>query len=446
MTHAVAFAMFGWIPIVLALFMWLPPWRAALVAFLVGWMFLPIAEYTIKGFPDYTKLSATCGVVLIAIAIFDFRRLISLRPIWFDVPVLLFCLSPSVSSFTNGLGLHEALAVVFQQAMTWGVPYTIGRLYFYDLSRLRELAIGIVVCGVVYAPLCLFEIWKGPELHKLVYGYYQPYVDTEPRFGILRPMVFMQGGLALALWMAATTTVGFWLWRTRAFSPNWRATLACLLPVLGLTTILIRSVNGWILLALGVGLLSLCFIGTGRAYIVCVIVLLISYIGIRAAGLWSGRQAVTAVDLVLPVKHNSIFFRFRNEDVISANARERPIFGWGRRAAALQDGQGSYAISDTLWAGMFAEFGTVGLIGLTGALLLPVVLFISYFPPAQWKDASVAPAAALAITLVLYTIDNLANAMNNPVFMLIAGGLVALSANASRTSKRHPHLHAVAYS
>src|SRR3982750_388320 len=148
---------FGWIPFVLGLFAFLPHRRAALVGFVAGWMFLPVFAFVIPGLPDYTKINVTSGGVLLGAAIFDFRRLVSLRPRWFDTPILLFCLSAFASGISNGLGVHEAVSALFARVMTWGVPYAVGRLYFDELPSMRELAIGILIGGLLYIPLCLWE-------------------------------------------------------------------------------------------------------------------------------------------------------------------------------------------------------------------------------------------------------------------------------------------------
>src|SRR5947208_225842 len=114
--------MYGWIPGAAALFWFLPARRAVLIGMLFAWLFLPFAEYQIHGWPDYTKISATSGVLLACVVVFDFRRAFSLRPSWIDVPVLLFCLFPFCSSIVNGLGVHDGFSVVFAQAITWGAP------------------------------------------------------------------------------------------------------------------------------------------------------------------------------------------------------------------------------------------------------------------------------------------------------------------------------------
>jgi hypothetical protein len=313
--------------------------------------------------------------------------------------------------------------------VTWGIPFAIGRLYFDDLAGLRELATGIFLSGLLYVPLCLFELWKGPELHRLVYGYYQPDLDVKMRFGILRPMVFMEGGLMVAVWIAAASVLGIWLWKGRVLPSVGGVSLAWFVPLLCVMTMLIRSVNGWILLAVGAGILLVVSKWHTAAPVVCVMILILLHIATRAAGVWSGGQAVhAAANVINESKGNSILFRFQNEDIIAANVRERPIFGWGRQDRALYDKDtGTYAVSDSLWIIVYAGFGVVGLVAVITSLLLPVVLFIRRFPASLWGEARVGPAAALAIVLVLYTIDHLANAMVNPVFMLAAGGLAGLS-------------------
>ncbi len=54
---------------------------------------------------------------------------------------------------------------------------------------------------------------------------------------------------------------------------------------------------------------------------------------------------------------------------------------------------------------------------------MPVVLFLMQNPASRWNESNIAPAAALAIVLVLYMTDHLLNSMINPIFMLAAGGL-----------------------
>jgi hypothetical protein len=53
------------------------------------------------------------------------------------------------------------------------------------------------------------------------------------------------------------------------------------------------------------------------------------------------------------------------------------------------------------------------------------------YPPSTWSHPQVVPAAVLAIGLMLYILDCLSNAMINPIYTLIAGGLAGIVARPS---------------
>ena len=63
--------MFGWVAIVLILYAILPARRATLVAFIIGFLFLPLSEYKIPQIPVYNKTSATCILALCGKLLFD---------------------------------------------------------------------------------------------------------------------------------------------------------------------------------------------------------------------------------------------------------------------------------------------------------------------------------------------------------------------------------------
>jgi len=423
MTTSAAIVLFGWGGVVFVLFAVLPGRRAAVTAFVAGWLFLPVVTYPIAGLPDYDKMAATCVPPFLAMCFFDFRQLLKLRPCWADVPILIFCLSPFVSAIQNGLGIHEGLSAVFAQSVAWGIPYTIGRCYFDDLPSLRELAIAILAGGAIYVPLSLFELWSGMQLSQIAYGYHQlvPVIS----FGIVRPKVFLHSGLMLALWMAAAALVAIWLWKSGALPKIRNISSGWLVAVLIASVILIRSVNGWIDLVVGAGLLFFVTRRRTTAPVIGLILLMLVYIGVRAAGVWSGGQIVDVVRKVFnKQKSRSIQYRFVNEDVIATNARQHLLVGWGRQEAVTINPQTRVrAVPDSLWIIIFGTYGTLGLFGLTGSILLPVILFISRIPPGKWSDPSIAPAAAMTMLLLVFMTDNLANAMEHPVFMVAAGGL-----------------------
>lgn len=431
-------AIFGWIPLLLAVFRRTAPRRAVLLGFVVGSLLLPVYTYRIQGLPDYSKALASCGGVFLVTALFDLRTLLSYRPSWWDLSAVFFCLSPFVSAIHGNLGLHEGLSVIFQQAVTWGIPYFLGAVYFRKLETLRELATALFYGGLAYVPFCILEFVVGPKLHLWAYGFVQNDVQhTATRFGGWRPMVFMESGLEVAVWMAAATIVGFWLLKSGAMPERLgRVRSQWLVWLLFATAVWMKSVNGWVLLILGYALLTVSFRLRTRAVLYANAALVVAMVAAGASGRGSREWMVDIVSSALNAERGrSISFRFQNEEVIASNARERLLWGWGRTPGALLDRehkvnpnlppeQPAYAIVDSLWIGIFAQFGLMGLAGWLALMLTPALLFSARVHPSEWMSPAFGGAAALAIVLLLYVTDHLANGFIQPFFMLAAGGLV----------------------
>src|SRR5438046_1760649 len=122
-------ALYGWPLLCLLMFACWKPRRALLGSLILGWLFLPVVTLKFSGLPEFTKTTATSLGALLGILVFDFRRLISFRPRWGDLPMAAWCLCPMVSSLANELGLHDALSALYYQIGQWVLPYVFGRLY-----------------------------------------------------------------------------------------------------------------------------------------------------------------------------------------------------------------------------------------------------------------------------------------------------------------------------
>ena len=293
MTFLVPIAMFGWIPVVLGLFMLFPPRRAIIISFLGAWLFLPMAGYGIPMLPDYTKMSATCLGVTLGVFLFDSGRLGTFRFRLYDVPMILWCIVPGFSSIANGLGMWDACSATVAAIVTWGLPYLIGRAYFNDTDGLRELAIGIFVGGLVYAPLCLFEVKMSPQLHNLVYGYHPSDFAMTYRMGGWRPVVFMQHGLMVGVWMTAASLSGIWLWKTGALRQLWGTTTGWLVGGLLVTTVLCKSLGALALLVAGAGMLLSTQWLRSRILIAAVVTLVPAYMFLRGTEIWRASEVAS---------------------------------------------------------------------------------------------------------------------------------------------------------
>jgi hypothetical protein len=440
MSPLVPLVMFGWIPVVLAIFVRRPPQQAVLIAFMGAWLLLPEAEYALSGVPDYTKMSATCVGILAACLIFDGKRMreLALKP--YDIPMISWCLCPLLSSISNELGLYDGLAQSLNQTFTWGLPYLIGRLYFTDPVSLRTLAYAIVIGGLFYVPLCLIEIRISPQLHRMVYGFHQHQFAQSIRGNGFRPTVFMEHGLMVGMWMATSSLLAFWLWfmqglRRLSIPRFGSASFGGPLLLLLITTVLCKSYGALALLVLGIGSLVASYSLRTRSILIVLLLLPPIYCVTRSIGVFDGQGLVVAAAGVDLERAESLAFRLSNEDLLMDKALQRPLFGWGGWGRArVYDWQGDdVSTADGQWIIALGDRGMFGLVMFLCAILTPAIRTLAHSPATRWKEAGIGAGVGLAMVLILYATDSLLNAMKNPVFMLIAG---ALNSSAHTLSSR----------
>lgn len=459
MTPQAQLALLVWMPIVIYFFIRFPSHRAVVVSFIVAWLFLPEkAGFSLTGLPDYTKTSATCYGILLATAIFDFQRFSSFKLGWIDLPMLVWCLSPFVSSITNDLGAYDGLSSALSQSVAYGIPYFLGRIYLNNLSGLRQLAMGIFVGGLVYVPFCLFEIRMSPQLHRIVYGYFplEGSFATTMRLGGWRPQVFMQSGLAVGMWMMAATLIGIWLWQAGVLEKLWDIPIKWLVLGLLITFVLVKSTGAYIYLAYGILVMFIAKQFRTALPLLFLIFAISLYLFLGVSGSFYGKQADQIVSIASniagPDRAQSLEFRLDNEERLTEKARQKMLFGWGgwgRSRIYEENWDGDLvdiSVTDSLWILAFGPNGLVGLIALYSSLLLPVLIFSFRYPASTWFNPKVAPAAALSVVICLYMLDCLLNAMPNPVFILACGGIAGLvlakpeklRKRSDRTSKTRP--------
>lgn len=433
MNWFVPVALLGWMPLVAVLFATLRPQRAVLAAYVAGWLFLPVADLQLLGFFDYSKGTAVPLVVFAAVLVFDSAALRRLHFSRLDLPVIAFSAAPLLSSLANGLGWYDALSACMYQTIHWGLPYLMGRAYFHSAQGLRQLALGLLAGGLVYAPLCLWEIRMSPQLHATLYGFHQHDWTQTLRLGGYRPMVFMQHGLMVGLWMGAASVIGVALWLAGGTRKLWGMPVAPLVVVLLVTGVLCKSFGATILVLVGV--LALLAMRSLRTSLPMALLLFLpsTYVLVRTAGDWSGAEATELVGEIDSERAHSLAFRLEAEERLRLKAAEKPLLGWGgwgRSFVRRSDDplQQDTVITDSLWILVFGKYGAVGLIALLACFGVPVLALWRRCPPRRWAIPGAVLPWALALVLTLYAIDCLVNAMENPVYLLIAGALSGAAA------------------
>jgi hypothetical protein len=436
MSIFVPIALFGWLGVALALFKYLTPHRAAIAGFLLSWMFLPWYTYNFVGIPDYNKTSAIGVGIMLGLWIFDRASLVRLKFHWVDIPMALWCCTPLGSSLSNGLGVYDGLSAILGRLVFWGVPYLIGRVYFSEPAKMRDLMIGIFIAGLIYMPLCVFEIIMSPQLHKMVYGFHaNATFGQNKRLGGWRPVVFMQHGIMLGTWMATACISAIRILRLREkkWLPNgylpwfWLSTL-----LLIIVTILCKATGALVLLLLGILLLETATLLRNKIPLYILIVVPILYCALRATGTLPAETVIEWTNTISTdtERVGSVAFRLDNEAILVDKAMEQPLLGWGGwRRSFVRDAEGAIlSVPDGLWVIAIGENGIFGLVVLGAVFLLPQFFMLGFWKPQKWGSGDAGFVLLASVLLGLFTLDCLMNDMFNPLLVAVAGGLSGMRA------------------
>ena len=422
--------LWAWVPAIFCLFAFLPPRRAVIASFLIGYLFLPEASFQVHTLPVVSKVSLTAVGVLLAVLFFDVGAFLRFRLRLLDIPAVVLCLSPIATSLLNDLGFMDGMSNVVNRTCTWGLAYLIGRIYFTDWAAIRELAIGLVLAGLVYAPLCWWEIRMSPQLHGQIYGYaFQSFRTDSSLFGF-RPNVFLVNGLSVTMFMGITSLCAYWLWMSGSARRLGTVPMLAIFAFLLLTTVFCKALGGVILMAGGLGALTLVRWPGVKFPILLLIAAAPIYMVTRASGEWSGQTLVGAAGQLFPEQRvNSLAFRMRMEDLLAERAMDKPWFGWGGwgRSHVYDQYGNDRVLVDGLWIIMLGEYGIVGVASLTLMVLASAFLLWKRVPTRSWTDPACGAAVVLAVAITLYMIDGLFNATFNPIASLCAGAVASMS-------------------
>ena len=421
------------------MFLVLHPRRALLVCWVGGFLFLPQGyAIELRGLPDYDRWTALGYGTMMAVVTLDTKRLLTIKISIWDLPILVFILTPVLTGLSNGLGLYEGCSFAFSRLVQWGIPYFLGRIYFRDANSLKELAVAIFIGGLIYVPLCLFEIRMSPKLHKIVYGQHVAWGGK--RLGGWRPSVFLDTGIALGMWMTAVSFLAIGLWRTRALKSLFTVPMAPLTLGLLLVTILCRSLGAILILAGGLGAFFSTRLTRFRILLILLALFPSIYMTARVTGIYSGKLSVNLIaSHVSSARANSLQTRLDSENILSAKALQRPLLGWGRfsRNRVYDDRGRDLAVTDGLWVIIFGQSGLISLAAWTFAHAFPALRAARY-PKRLWNSAVFAPFLILSILPSLYMIDYLLNAMVNPLVILILGALSGPAFRLQKKARRVP--------
>jgi hypothetical protein len=135
------------------------------------------------------------------------------------IPLLLLItgvLATIMTALTNGdrlvfgpkvlppLGLRDSISMT-TTFLIFLLPALLGRKYLSDDRGHRLLLVAFCVAAVFYSFLALFEVRMSPQLNRMIYGFFPHSWIQHIRGGGFRPLVFLDHGLLLGIFLSVAT-------------------------------------------------------------------------------------------------------------------------------------------------------------------------------------------------------------------------------------------------
>jgi hypothetical protein len=443
-----SFALILWPLVSIALYRLRPLAQATLWTILAGQLLLPVGTFfKLEMVPQFDKSSIPSLCALFGCMIVSGTPLRLWNKFGFaEAVICAYLVSPVITSLLNqdtivvggtvlpGVGVYDGLSTLLSQLVAL-IPFFLGRQFLRGIKDARQILNILVVAGVAYSFLLLFEIRFSPQLHFWLYGYYpSDFIQEMREDGAFRPMVFMGHGLVASFFAMTTVVASAALWRTNDRVFGIRATGGF---TFYLGTVLYLCKSG-AAMVYGLVLTPLVRLAAPKIQM-WVAALLVSlallYPLLRMTEIFPTQSLVDMAAAVNEPRAYSLQFRFEQEEALLQRASERPWFGWGRfgrNRVYKEDWQGvgvDTSVTDGRWIIIFGQFGVVGFLAEFGLLAIPtfraarVLRLVASFPAGLYL-------AAISLILAVNMLDLLPNSALNPWTWLLAGSLLGVSETA----------------
>jgi hypothetical protein len=364
---------------------------------------------------------------LLGILLFDRKVFRRFQLGFWDLSMLVWCAVPLLAALANSQALSVAICNELYQILSWGVPYLMGRLYFADVESWKLAAKAFVIAGMAYVPICLIEMYTGPQFYARVYGY-QPYrwIGAQRYIGF-RPIGFLEDGNQLGIWMAISALIAIWLWRLHIVDRLLGISISWVSGTLFGVTLLCQSAGSIVLLLCLLPFVWFRKSNLPRAFIGLFVLVVFGFMALRLANVVSLQTLVkqnafarSTANSLRRIRRGSFGWRLSQDEKYVGLALEQPLLGYGE----WDWWKGGSTRPWGLWLLTFGMYGLLGLAALECIQLVPVARIL--WPPDANSDPSTLDLRkALAGAILMSAIDNLLNGSMILPLLLAVGGLSA---------------------
>jgi hypothetical protein len=328
---------------------------------------------------------------------------------------------PIGPTFLPGLRVYDAVSMI-SSIVVAVIPFYVGLRYLNTQEGHRLLLQAFVYGALAYSLPALFEVRMSPQLHTWVYGFFPHDFVQHIRAGGFRPVVFLNHGLMVGIFLCLAVLSALVLWRDGL--REGRPVSGWFYAAVWLVVVLVVSKN---LGALGITVvLSTLIVFAGRrvqtGFALAVALVVMFYPMLRGAG-YIPVDAIHEFAMSIDAERaDSLKFRLDNEDALLIHANEKPAFGWGSwgRNQLYDDVTGRMvSVTDGSWIILIGIYGWLGYIAHFGLLTLPVLF--GFLRRKRFGPSLITPGLMLVLSAAL--IDLIPNAGLVNYVWLMAGGL-----------------------
>ncbi|MDB6176892.1 hypothetical protein PAF17_05150 [Paracoccus sp. Z330] len=438
MPNSLAFLMItSWPLVTLIMYLRMPPRTAVIWSILAGYLLLPAGMVLdLPGLPGLSKHSipALFGYLYVTLLLGRRVRIMPESKAG-RILVVMLLLSPFLTVLTNGdpifinsskvlpgLRPYDGASMLVGQ-VGFLLIWALGREFLRDGAAVRQLISALVIAWLWYSLPMLYEVRMSPQLHIMIYGFFQHDFAQMMRQGGFRPIVFLEHGLWIAMLTSMSALLCVVLGREAGPGLSRRYYMAAAYLVVVL--VLCKSVAALLYVLLLMP--AMIFLSGRRLGQIAMFmgVLILSYPIVRTLDIVPTEALIEMAGRVSEERAQSLKFRFDNEDALLAHAMERPLAGWGGwERSSIHDVTTGETVSTTdgLWVIAMGYSGFIGFIAQFGLLCLPIFLLSGAYRTAG-REISVLMGGT-AVVLAVNLIDLLPNATISPITWLITGGML----------------------
>ncbi|ABQ33249.1 hypothetical protein [Bradyrhizobium sp. BTAi1] len=450
-------ALLAWPVVAIVLYATRPLVQATLWTMLGAQLLLPVGTFfKIPMIPQFDKFSIPSLCALAGCMLATNRAVRLWRSFGLvEGLMLVFLFSPVVTSLLNsdpiyvgrsvipGVGLYDGLSAALAQFIAL-IPFLIGREFLRRMEDVQAVFVALVVAGLGYSLLLLFEIRMSPQLHFWFYGYYpSDFIQQIREGGSFRPMVFMGHGLIAGFFAMSVTVAAAVLWRAKVVVVR-SAPAGAVTFYLGVVLVLCKSGAALVYGAVLVPLVRWTQPRLQAKLAVILVALALTYPAMRIAGVFPTNMLFDVASSINQDRAYSLKFRFDQEEQLLQHAGERLVFGWGRfgrnriHLETWEGLAGDASVTDGRWIITLGQFGLIGFIAEFGLFSAPVFFALRALrKAASFRDAVL--LAGLSLLTAVNVVELLPNSTLSPWSWLLVGTLLGASeAYAAKVRQRQP--------